>query len=214
MKVFHTGSLSRRDFDLILSVLRAGGVVGLPTDTNYGLAADPFNQRAVSQIFNIKGRPETKPILLLVDSLEMTEQITLPNVLFRKVARAFWPGPLTLVLPARPAVSEGVTAGSGTVGVRWPLAPFATELVHHFGGPLTATSANRSGKPACVTATEVQNQLGSTLSILVDGGELPSRGGSTLLDLTADPPTLLREGPVDFDTLHDFFEGHMRSAVK
>jgi len=213
MKVFHTESLSEREFDQILSVLRSGGVIGFPTDTAYGLGADAFNGQAVSKIFVIKGRADNKPILLLVDSLEMTSRIVQPSPLFQKVAAAFWPGPLTVILPAQLTVPREVTADTGTVGIRWPIAPFATELVRRHGRPITATSANRSGEQSCVTASEVQSQLGSALDILVDGGELPARGGSTVLDLTGDHPTLVREGPLSFATLHAFFEGNLRRAA-
>src|SRR5262249_20870286 len=147
MNILRTESLSTREFDLILSLLRAGGVIGFPTDTAYGLGADPFNEKAVAEIFRIKGRSETKPILLLVESLEMAESVVTPNALFHKVARAFWPGPLTLVLPANPVVTPVITAGTATVGIRWPIARFAMELVGRFGKPITATSANRSGRP-------------------------------------------------------------------
>jgi L-threonylcarbamoyladenylate synthase len=210
MRVFHTQSLSEREFDRIVSVLRAGGVVGFPTDTAYGLAADPFNDEAVATIFRLKGRAETKPILLLVDSVAMAERITQPNPGFYDVAQTFWPGPLTIVMTAAPTLSEKVTAGTGTVGVRWPVTGFATELVRRFGNPVTASSANRSGEATCVTAAEVQAQLGVSLEVLVDGGELPARSGSTLLDLTTDPPRLLRDGPVSFDSLRKFFGGNIR----
>jgi L-threonylcarbamoyladenylate synthase len=212
MKVVHTESLSEKEFELILSVLRAGGVIGFPTDTAYGLGADAFNTQAVSQIFKLKGRPETKPILLLVDSLEMTKRITRPLPILDSVAQAFWPGPLTLVLPADSSVPEGVTAGTGTVGVRWPVAPFATELTKRLGNPVTATSANISGKESCISAAEVRAQLDDRLTILVDGGTLPARSGSTLLDLTIFPPVLLREGPVSFAALDTFFQGQLRRA--
>jgi L-threonylcarbamoyladenylate synthase len=212
MKVIHTESLSDQEFDLILTVLRAGGVIGFPTDTAYGLGADAFNIHAVSEIFKLKGRPESKPILLLVDSLEMTAVIAQPAPLFERVAGAFWPGPLTLVLPAHSRVPEIVTAGTGTVGVRWPVARFATRLVRRFGGPVTATSANVSGQPSCITAAEVRSQLDDRLPLLIDGGELPERTGSTILDLTSDPPAVLREGPISFDDLHGFLGGNLQRA--
>ncbi len=213
MNILCTESLSTREFGLILSLLRAGGVIGFPTDTAYGLGADPFNEGAVAQIFALKGRPETKPLLLLVDSLEMAESVILSNPLFRRVSSAFWPGPLTLILPANPIVPASVTAGTGTVGIRWPVAPFATELLRRFGKPITATSANKSGRPAAVTAAEVKLEFGDSLPILVDGGELPVRGGSTLLDLTTTPPSLLRDGPVSFDVLSAFFDGNLRRTA-
>jgi L-threonylcarbamoyladenylate synthase len=210
MRVFHTASLSEREFDLILAVLRAGGVIGFPTDTAYGLAADPFNNEAIATIFKLKGRPENKPILLLVDSLEMAKRVTRPNPSLDDVAHEFWPGPLTIILPAIDKLPEAITAGTGGVGVRWPVAPFATELVRRFGNPITATSANKSGEPTCVTAAEVEEQLGSPLEFLVDGGELPARSGSTVLDLTNEPPQVLREGPVSFERLRSFFKNNVR----
>src|SRR5205823_11125749 len=117
--------------------------------------------------------------------LAMVERITKPDPRLRQVAAAFWPGPLTVVLQAASNIPDRVTAATGTVGVRWPVAPFVTELVRRLGGPITGTSANRSGTPSCLTAAEVQAQLGS-LPVLVDGGELTVRGGSTLLDLTTE----------------------------
>lgn len=210
MNILRTVSLSAREFELILSLLRAGGVIAFPTDTAYGLGADPFNEKAIANVFALKGRPETKPILLLVDSLHMAKSITLPNPLLDRVASAFWPGPLTLVLPASPEVPQSVTAGTGTVGIRWPVAPFAVELLKRFGKSITATSANRSGQPSCVTAAEVLAEFAESPYILIDGGELPVRGGSSLLDLTATPPVLLREGPISFGTLNAFFDGELR----
>ena len=213
MKVFRSGTAQRDTYDQIVSLLRDGGIIAFPTDTSYGLGADPFNAAAVERIFAIKGRPETKPILLLVDSLPMAESIIQPSVLFYRVAEKFWPGPLTIVTYAAASLPANVTAGTQTIGLRWPLAAFATTLVNCFGKPITATSANRSGMPACITADEVQLQIGDSVDAIVDGGMLPSRGGSTLLDMTIDPPVLLREGPVTFETLAQFFNGRIRRQV-
>lgn len=213
MQVFHTDSLSESDFAQILSILHAGGVIGFPTDTAYGLGADAFNPVAVARIFKIKGRPETKPILLVVNSISMAESVSESHVKLHAVAKRFWPGPLTVVLRAKPVLPETVTAGTSTIGVRWPIAPFATELMRRFGRPLTATSANRTGMAAAVTAEEVNAQLGDSCDALIDGGRLTARGGSTLLDLTVEPPVLLREGPISFESLHEFFEGRIRRQI-
>ena len=200
-------------YDEIVSLLRNGGIVGLPTDTAYGLAADPFNEAAVNRIFLIKGRPETKPILLLVDSIAKAESVIEPSDIFYRVAGKFWPGPLTIVMPAASSLPARLTAGTGTAGLRWPIAPFATTLVRRFGNPVTATSANRSGLPSAVTAEEVRQQFGNSLDAVVDGGVLPSRTGSSILDLTVDPPIVLREGPVTFETLASFFGGRIERVV-
>lgn len=211
MQVFNAASLAQRDFEQILSFLRGGGVIGFPTDTAYGLGADPWNETAVRQIFKIKGRPESKPILLLVDSYEMLDQVaSIPKDL-HELTDKFWPGPLTMILPARErTVVSSITAGTGTVGVRWPSATFPLKLVAAFKKPITATSANRTGMGTTVTAEEVRFQLHDRLDVLIDGGRLPARSGSTLLDLSVDPPVLLREGPITFEALQEALKGRIR----
>jgi L-threonylcarbamoyladenylate synthase len=206
MQLFAAAVLSDEAFEEILTFLRAGGVIGFPTDTAYGLGADPFNEAAVRRIFEIKGRPEDKPILLLVDSIAMAERVVSVSKNAMTLAERFWPGPLTMILPARPNVPSLVTAGTGTVGVRWGSAPFAEKLISKWDRPITATSANRSGMASTVTANEVREQLEDRLDLLVDGGSLPARGGSTLLDLTVTPPKVLREGPIS--------EAELREVLK
>jgi L-threonylcarbamoyladenylate synthase len=212
MEVFHTDRISERDFARILSVLRRGGVIGFPTDTAYGLGADPFNEAAIDRIFAIKGRAEAKPILLIVGSRSMAGEVARTNKVFERVADTFWPGPLTIVLPALPSLPRKLTAGTSTIGVRFPEAPFAVALSGKLGRPITATSANRSGMPAAIAAEEVSAGLGDSIDVLIDGGPLPFRPGSTVIDLTADPPVLLREGPISLARLQEVFEGRMRSA--
>lgn len=213
MRVFHADHLQDAAYDEITSLLRAGGVIAFPTDTAYGLGADPFNEAAVNRVFKIKGRAERKPILLVVNSVAMGESVSELDATFHAVAETFWPGPLTVVLRAKPVIPAIVTAGSGTIAIRWPVASLATSLVGRFGRPLTATSANRSDMPPTVTADEVRAQLDESLDALIDGGTLPWPGGSTLLDLTVDPPIILREGPVSFESLHDFFGGKIRRRI-
>jgi L-threonylcarbamoyladenylate synthase len=203
MQLFDAASLSDRALGQILSFLRSGGVIAFPTDTAYGLGADPFNEGAVRRIFEMKGRAETKPILVLVDSIAMANSIARLSDTALALAERFWPGPLTMVLPARASVSATVTAGSETIGVRWANNVFTQRLLEAFGRPITATSANRSGLPSAVTAEEVRVQLGDSLEMLVDGGELPAREGSTLLDVTQIPVRLLREGPIAKAELSD-----------
>jgi L-threonylcarbamoyladenylate synthase len=214
VKVFRTETLTDNGYTEIVSLLNSGGVIGFPTDTAYGLGADPFNEAALERIFEIKGRPEFKPVLLLVDSVAMAKSLTraVPAV-FYAVVEKFWPGPLTIIVPSHKALSPKLTAGTNTVGIRFPVAPFASELIRHFKKPLTATSANRSGAPSTVTADDVRSQLGTNIDALVDGGLLPARGGSTLLDLTNDPPVMLREGPITFESLAEFFQGRIRRHV-
>src|SRR4029450_7313976 len=154
MQVFSAASLTDRDFEQILSFLRAGGVIGFPTDTSYGLGADPFSERAIRRIFEIKGRPEGKPILLLVNSVAMATRIAHLSDTAQTLAQRFWPGPLTMIVPARDFLPSLLTAGTGTVGLLWPASNFAQRLIAGFDRPVTATSANRSGMPSAVTASE------------------------------------------------------------
>ena len=125
MKVFRTED-AQDAYGEIVSLLRAGGVIAFPTDTAYGLAADPFSETAVDRIFRIKGRPDTKPLLLLVDSVRMAESIIHPTDVFYRVVEAFWPGSLTIIMPAVASLPANVSAGTNTVGARWPIAAFAT----------------------------------------------------------------------------------------
>ena len=150
MQLVDAASLSDGGLEQILSFLRAGGVIAFPTDTAYGLGADPFNEGAVRRIFDIKGRSESKPILLLVNSIAMADSIASLSGRALALAERFWPGPLTMILPARSSVPNIVTAGTNTVGVRWADAPFAQRLIGAFQLPITATSANRTGLPATV----------------------------------------------------------------
>ena len=213
VKVFRSETLHEVDYDEIVALLRGGGIIAFPTDTAYGLGVDPFNEAALDRLFLVKGRPETKPILLLVDSVAMAESVSRPSPLFYMVAKEFWPGPLTLIVEAQSHLPMKLTAGTKAIGLRWPVASTAGEVVKRFRKPLTATSANRSGMPSAITADEILSQFDNSLDALIDGGVLPSRGGSTLLDLTSDPPVLLREGPVSFDSLHQFFQGRIRRHV-
>jgi len=213
MLTFDAANLSEGDFDQILSFLRSGGVIGFPTDTAYGLGADPFQESAIRRIFEIKGRPESKPILVLVDSMDMLQQVVdSSNVsdIAGLLASRFWPGPLTMILPALGTVPRLVTAGTATIGVRWPVAGFATQLVRALGRPITATSANKSGQPSTATADQVRAQLGMDLEMLIDGGVLTAPQGSTLIDLTQTRPTIVREGPVSRMALAEALNGNLQ----
>ena len=182
--------------DEAAACIRAGQIVAIPTDTVYGLAADPFQPAAVERLFRLKGRPENKPILLLVDSLGQVERLTSrrPQALDRLAAR-FWPGPLTLILPAAAFVPERITAGTGTVAVRMPGSLLTRRLIRAARAPLTGTSANRSGRPAARSAREVWEQFAGERLLVLDGGPAPSEIPSTIVDLTGEP-RIVREGAV------------------
>jgi len=170
--------------------------VAIPTDTVYGLAADPFNERAVAEIFRVKRRQETLPILLLIDSADRVDDLaSIRPTAFRRLASRFWPGPLTIVLPASGRISEAVTAGTGSVAVRQPSSAFVRALARAVGGTLTGTSANISGRPACLSASQVIRQLGASVPYIVNGGFSRVRRPSTIVDLTGEP-RILREGAI------------------
>jgi L-threonylcarbamoyladenylate synthase len=183
-----------------VEVLRAGGLVAFPTETFYGLGADALDPDAVARVFRAKGRPPDKPLLLLVDSLAMAAAVALeipPRA--RELIARHWPGPLTLVLRARPHLPSALSAGTGTIGVRIPGHVVARALVSAAGVPVTAPSANRHGYPSPRTAEDVQRGLGAAVDLLLDGG--PTAGGepSTLVDVTVAPFRVLRAGAVVLD---------------
>jgi len=179
------------------AVLRADGLVAFPTETFYGLGAAALRPAAVRRIFDVKGRPEGKPLLVLVDSIAMVERLTTdvpPRA--RALMDRYWPGALTLVLRARADVPFEITAGSGTIGVRLSAHAVARALVTALGGPVTAPSANLSGRPAPTTAAEVAAAFGDTLPLVLDGGATQGGRPSTVLDVTVDPPRVIRAGAV------------------
>lgn len=186
------------------AILRDGGLVAFPTETVYGLGAVATNEAAVRRIFAAKGRPEGKPLIV---HLSRREQVPLVARAVPAVARAlmdrFFPGPLTLVLPRRPEVSDAVTAGGDTVAVRMPDHPVARALIEAVGMPLAAPSANRSGARSAVSAADVLADLDGRIEMVLDAGESPLRSPSTVLDLTSDPPRVLRQGAVPADKLRE-----------
>jgi L-threonylcarbamoyladenylate synthase len=178
-------------------ILRAGGLVALPTETFYGLGAHAFDDAAVARIFQVKRRPPDKPLLVLVDSLAMIERVAGEvSVRAQRLAARYWPGPLTLVLPAHPSIPAGLTAGTGTIGVRLSSHPVARALVAALGAPLTAPSANPHGGGSPRTADEVIAVLGEGCDLVLDAGPTPGGPPSTVLDLTGTVPTVLRPGAV------------------
>ena len=186
--------------------LTRGCVVAIPTDTFYGLAADPFNLAAVDEIYRVKGRPETRALPILVNCLEQAlmlirdrEHFTgLPDPprKFTRLAEAFWPGALTLVMDASNRVPLKVTANTGKVALRWPKSAVVDQLIDEFEGPITGTSANISGFPSCSSAEQVIKQLGNRLPLVLDGGDSGASLPSTIVELRGDDWRVLREGTI------------------
>lgn len=182
-----------------------GKVVAFPTDTFYGLGADPFNLSAVSAIFRLKRRTSDRPLPLLVDSIDRAAELTSnPPKLFFTLAKKFWPGPLTIVLPASRRIPLKVTANTGKLGLRWPRAPLVASLIAAAGRPLTGTSANLSEMPACATADEVDRQIGEELPLILDGGATKGELASTVVELVGERARILRQGGVPESTLKEF----------
>jgi tRNA threonylcarbamoyl adenosine modification protein (Sua5/YciO/YrdC/YwlC family) len=189
--------------------IRAGQVLGMPTDTFYGLAADPLNLRAVERIYEVKSRSKHKPLSLLIDSIDEAEDLSrkLPES-FYKLAKKFWPGPLTMIVRASSRVPLKVTANTGNVALRIPAAKIPMAVMRAAGVPITATSANVSGEAECTTALGVQGQLGRLIPAIVDGGTSPRNVASTIIDLTDKTGLwrVLREGAVSRAELHELLD--------
>jgi L-threonylcarbamoyladenylate synthase len=177
--------------------IRRGELVAIPTDTFYGIAADPFNLAAVEQIYRVKGRPETRALPILVNSTAQALALSrdVPYT-FHKLAAKFWPGPLTLLVEASTGVPLKVTAHTGNVAVRWPKCAIVNGLIEIIKGPVTGTSGNISGRPACATAVELLEQLGDRLPLIIDAGETPGNLASTIVKLEGDDWAIMREGVI------------------
>jgi L-threonylcarbamoyladenylate synthase len=182
--------------------LRGGEVVALPTETVYGLAANALDPCAVRRIYAIKGRPAHNPIIVHVAGIDMARACAAawPD-LATELARSFWPGPLTLVLPRSPAIPEVVTAGGGTVGLRWPSHPMVQAVIRACGFPLAAPSANLANQVSPTTAEHVRRALGDRVGLIVDGGACQVGIESTVLDLSVTPPRVLRPGMIHEESL-------------
>lgn len=198
----HTPALFAAAVQRAAELLRAGEVVALPTETVYGLAANALDPVAVAKIYELKGRPAHNPVIVHVDGLEMARRCARdwPDAA-QRLAGAFWPGPLTIVLPRAAAISDLVTAGGDTVGVRWPQHPFMREVISACGFPLAAPSANLSNQLSPTNAEHVRKQLGDCLRLIVDGGHSNVGIESTVVDLTSKPPRVLRPGMIHAESL-------------
>lgn len=181
-----------------VAVLRAGGLVAFPTDTVYGVGAHAYLPAAVARLYTAKVRPEGKAIPLLLGDAADIERVSrdLPQ-LTQRLMDAFWPGALTLVVPRNPELPDIVTAGGPTVAVRLPDHPVPRALARALGASLAATSANLSGQAEASSAADVLAQLDGRIDLLLDGGRCPGGVPSTVVDLTAQPPAILRQGALD-----------------
>ena len=179
------------------NIVKQGGVIAFRTDTFYGLGADPFNSAAVARIRELKGRGDDKPILLLIsDAGELDRLIVERSTQFQEIAAKFWPGPLTIIGKATRDLPEGITAGTGTVGVRLPADANVRDLVSACGGTLTATSANPAGRDPALSAEAVLSYFPEGIDLVIDGGQVTAIEPSTVVDATVSPPRVVREGAI------------------
>ncbi len=203
----HTAALFRTAVTRAAELLRAGEVVALPTETVYGLAANALDPQAVARIYEIKGRPAHNPIIVHVAGREMAQRsVAHWPAAADRLAQAFWPGPLTLVLPRAAEIPGIVTAGGNTVGVRWPSHPFIQAVIRECGFPLAAPSANLSNRVSPTNAAHVAKFLGDKIRLIVDGGQSQVGIESTVVDVTSEPLRILRPGMIHRASLQAVLE--------
>ena len=185
------------EFDAAIAALNRGEVIVFPTETLYGLGADALNAAAVERVFHLKGRDAANPILVVVaDRAMLCTIVGEVPLLAEPLIAEFWPGPLTLVLPAKKDLAKYLVNASGGVGVRIPSAPIAAELVRELGKPITATSANPSGKNPARRIDEAKRYFSGEITVFIDGGELHSNVGSTVAEISGDKVRVIREGEI------------------
>ena len=183
---------------IAVEVLDSSGVIGFPTDTVYGLGANPFDLTAIDKIFSIKSRDRGKPILLLIgEGGQLSQVVKKVSKEAETLMNVFWPGPLTLLFEAAYGLPSNLLGNGTTIGVRFPNSHVASQLMRKTGKPITATSANISGGMECRSGNELFNTLGDKLDLILDGGESPRGKPSTIVDTSCFPPKLIRDGEVD-----------------
>lgn len=197
--------------DELVGIMRGGGLVAVPTETVYGLAGNGLDEKAVAEIYEVKGRPEVKPLSLMVHDAASMERYceNVPPQAYT-LAKKFWPGPLTIVMKAKPCVPEIVRAGGETVGLRCPDHPLTLELLKKSGVPFAAPSANPSGEPSPKNADSVLKYFDGRIDAVLDGGECGIGCESTLIDLSRTPYRILRQGALPADEIADAFVDSMK----
>jgi len=186
-------------------IVLSGGVIAFRTDTFYGLGADPLNAAAVRKIKELKGREESKPILLLISDVDQIDRFIAEPNSYRKIAAQYWPAALTLIGRARSELPTDLTAGTNTIGLRLPDDEGVRAFVREVGGALTATSANPSGSPPAQTAAEVENYFPTGIDLIVDGGAALITEASTVVDVSGEQAKMIREGAVKKSELVGLF---------
>lgn len=198
----NTQRLTQADAALAAEILRQGGLVGIPTETVYGLGANGLNPEAVSHIFQAKGRPQDNPLILHIPEASWLERYCKEiSLTAYQLAQAFWPGPMTMILKRKDIVPDVVTAGMDTVGMRCPSHPLCREIIALAQVPVAAPSGNTSGRPSPTTAEHMLEDMNGKIDAIVDGGPCSVGVESTIIDLTCQPPRLLRPGGITLEQL-------------
>lgn len=202
MKTLHLSAEKQEDVREAAGIIRQGGLVGMPTETVYGLAANALDGKAVAGIFRAKGRPMDNPLIVHICELSQWEKLvdTIPDNA-RKLAEAYWPGPMTIILPKSDIIPREVSADMPTVGVRFPSHPVAQALIRESGCPLAAPSGNLSGKPSPTTAACMAEDMDGRIDAILDGGPCQVGVESTVITLATNPPRLLRPGGITLEQL-------------
>lgn len=199
LKIIQTDPLNPRDDHIHATshIIKDGGVIVFPTQYLYGLGADALNAEAVDRVFEIKQRSYHKPLLVLIphrnDLSRLVQQVSSAAV---HMMNCFWPGAVTLIFKAKDTLPSNLTANTGKIGIRMPQHPVALALSTSVGGPLTATSANITGEPGCSTVSDIDPRISDKVDLILDAGPLKGGIGSTVVDVTVDPPKILREGAI------------------
>ncbi len=188
-------------------ILKSGGVVAIPTETVYGLAANVFDENAIKQVFEVKGRPNDNPLIVHISALEEINEIVADFPINAQIlAKKFWPGPLTMILPKKSNIPNIVSAGLSTVAVRFPAHKVTQKIIKQAGVPLVAPSANLSGKPSPTKFNHVVNDLNGKVDAIVDGGDCPVGLESTVISFVGDGVKILRPGAITLDDLKHAIE--------
>lgn len=182
-------------------IIRQGGLVVYPTETFYGLGGDPQNEAAIKRIFKVKRRPSKMPLPLIIsDKSDLRRWVQDVPPIAQRLIKHFWPGPLTILFPHHPSLSEYLTAGSGKIGIRWPMSEIATAIASQAGGAIISTSANISGLGGILDTKALLRQMDGLVDIIIDSGDLPNARGSTVIDITDGALRIIREG--DLHVVH------------
>ena len=198
----NTKLLTEKELDQAAAILREGGLVGIPTETVYGLGANGLDENAVKNIFAAKGRPQDNPLILHIPDVSWLERYCkdIPLTAY-KLAQAYWPGPMTMILSHKELVPNAVTAGLDTVGMRCPAHKLCRDIIAAAGVPVAAPSGNTSGRPSPTTAQHMLEDMDGKIEAIVDGGPCAVGIESTIIDLTCNPPRLLRPGGITLEQL-------------